>query len=435
MTIYALPFVNKLSGSYTKQVSFKNNTCKANNQYLRKIGVGLDNHQVNYELKYIGLTEAELLDVETLFSVQLLGDLLSFKAPIDSSIGYYLKPTAWKKYNYFKIVDTTQIRVFDLSFTLELGGGLSIYGVIPPNLPNVPTPPPTYATLTIPVYPRTPLSYGDSYYIVTYDLKLVRINKDTFTITSTTTLAPVGVTQIMGTTTDGTYIYCVDGGTPSKLITLDFLGNVLSVVTITMPQARYITYQGGSLYIFGVYIPVNIENYTTSGTSIASISIPQPDYQLCYGVTMGGYVWALAALTGKVVRCPTNLSSYTIIDVEGSVVNSGNNNIVADDFYVYLASADGSKIYKLNSSGAITTFTMPVTYYVDFVFSYNATYLIVSWYNTTTSTEQIGLCNKTTGVITYLQDILARPLDAVLGVGCVILSSYTGNYVMRIPLP
>jgi len=157
MTIYALPYVNKLSGSYTKSVSFTNGKCKSNNQYTRKIGIGLDNHQISYELKYIGLTEAELLSVETLFSVQLLGDLLSFKAPIDLIDGYYLKPASWKKNNYFKIVDNVQARVTDLSFSLELGGGESIYGVIPPVIPSP----------IEPVYPPPSIYFPFSTYPVT----------------------------------------------------------------------------------------------------------------------------------------------------------------------------------------------------------------------------------------------------------------------------
>lgn|SRR5574343_453172 len=123
MTITALPFVNKLSSDYTKTGSFKVHSCKANNQYLRKIGIGKDNYDVAYDLKYIGLTVEEVTSVETLFGVQLWGDLLSFKAPIDRQIGYYLKPSAWKKDNYYGWWKGNPYqKLCDISFTLVLGG-------------------------------------------------------------------------------------------------------------------------------------------------------------------------------------------------------------------------------------------------------------------------------------------------------------------------
>jgi len=126
MTVYILPFANKLSSSYTKKVSFTNKSCKANNQYVRKIGVGVDNSQTTYDLKYIGLTEVELAEVETLFSVQALGDLVSFKSPIDAVVGYYFKPTAWRKSRYYKILaNNTRVKVYDMEFTLVEGNRLA----------------------------------------------------------------------------------------------------------------------------------------------------------------------------------------------------------------------------------------------------------------------------------------------------------------------
>jgi len=126
MTIYILPFANKLSSSYSKKVSFTNKSCKANNQYVRKIGVGVDNSQTTYDLKYVGLTEVELAEVETLFSVQALGDLVSFKSPIDAIIGYYFKPTAWRKSRYYKILaNNTRVKVYDMEFTLVEGNRLA----------------------------------------------------------------------------------------------------------------------------------------------------------------------------------------------------------------------------------------------------------------------------------------------------------------------
>jgi len=125
MTTVALPYINKLSANYTKKVSFINNSCKANNQYLRKVGVGIDNHQVSYDLKYIGLTGVELLAVETLFSVQYLGDLLSLQTPLDSSIEYYQKPVSWTKDSYFKWLNGTSTKVTDVSFSLVLGNALT----------------------------------------------------------------------------------------------------------------------------------------------------------------------------------------------------------------------------------------------------------------------------------------------------------------------
>lgn len=126
MTIYALPLLNKLSGNYTKTVNFTAIQCKANNQYHRKMGVGKDNLQVSYELKYIGLTQSEVTEVENLFSVQSLGDVLSFKSPIDSFARNYAKPASWQKENYFGWAkDKPYQKLTDLSFTLVLGNELT----------------------------------------------------------------------------------------------------------------------------------------------------------------------------------------------------------------------------------------------------------------------------------------------------------------------
>lgn len=138
MTIYALPLTNKLSGTYTKTVSFTSMQCKANNQYQRKMGVGKDNLQISYELKYIGLTQSEVSVVETLFSIQSLGDVISFRSPIDSFARLYAKPTSWQKENYYGWAkDQPYQKLTDLSFTLVLGNELT--PIAKTNL--VPTPP------------------------------------------------------------------------------------------------------------------------------------------------------------------------------------------------------------------------------------------------------------------------------------------------------
>lgn len=125
MTITALPYQNKLSGTYSKKVSFKNSICKANNQYVRKMGKGIDNQTVSFDLKYIGLTAVELASVETTFGVQTLGDVLSFKAPFEASLGYYFKPASWKKSRYYKVqVAGERIPLFDVEFTLVEGNEL-----------------------------------------------------------------------------------------------------------------------------------------------------------------------------------------------------------------------------------------------------------------------------------------------------------------------
>jgi hypothetical protein len=150
MTVSILPYVEKLSGNYTKQVSFTTQLCKANNQYLRKIGVGLDNKSISYSLKYIGLTEAELLAIETLFSIQYIGDVIKFKSPLDLVDNVFRKPTTWTKDWYFKIENgISKVRVFDLSFDLLEGQCLTGIARIPPIVPPVQTFELTPAFLTV----------------------------------------------------------------------------------------------------------------------------------------------------------------------------------------------------------------------------------------------------------------------------------------------
>jgi hypothetical protein len=141
MTILQLPFTNKLAGTYTKKVSFKTATCLGNNQYTRKLGIGLDSYQISYDLKYLGLTDSELAIIENLFSIQNLGDVLSFKAPFEKVATLYLKPSAWSKENTTKLVGNLLTNVTNLSFTLMIGADITAVSAVPPIVPVPPTDP------------------------------------------------------------------------------------------------------------------------------------------------------------------------------------------------------------------------------------------------------------------------------------------------------
>jgi len=124
MSSTVLPFQNKLSGNYSKKVSFKNSVCVSHNQYIRKMGRGLACIEVEYSLKYIALTQAELLEAETLFSTHELDSYISWEAPIDFKSFNYRKPTNWSKENYSIHTGETgassKERRFNLSFSLKM---------------------------------------------------------------------------------------------------------------------------------------------------------------------------------------------------------------------------------------------------------------------------------------------------------------------------
>ena len=117
MTTVSLPFQNKLSGSYSKKVSFKNSSIAGYNRYVRKLGKGFSCITIEYSLKYIGLTETELAEIETLFGSHNLDMFISWKAPIDVAAINYNKPKTWDKDSFIEAT-TRELRI-NLSFSIR----------------------------------------------------------------------------------------------------------------------------------------------------------------------------------------------------------------------------------------------------------------------------------------------------------------------------
>lgn len=183
MTSTILPYQNKLSGSYSKEVSFAAVTSSAHNQYVRKMGVGFSNITVGYTLQYVKLNASELLAVETLFSNQTLDDTIEWKSPLDFASGFYRKPTSWEREVTYVLEGetgaTTRVAYTNVSFKLEqvtsfvASFAAMAYLFEPPVAPSFPTNLTTVnRTISAPFHPSgtslgkipTSFIYADNFY-------------------------------------------------------------------------------------------------------------------------------------------------------------------------------------------------------------------------------------------------------------------------------
>lgn len=114
----SLPYINKLSGSYSKKVSFLNNTCQSHNQVVRRLGKGFSNIKIEYSLKYIALKEAEVTAVENLFGIHSLNTYVNWQSPIDKIPVVYKLPKTWDSDSYITIVNGVKELRTNISFTL-----------------------------------------------------------------------------------------------------------------------------------------------------------------------------------------------------------------------------------------------------------------------------------------------------------------------------
>jgi hypothetical protein len=314
MTTVTLPYQNKLSGTYNKKVELKTVTSVSHNQYVRKIANSIDSVTVTYSLKYVGLLLAELQDIETLFSVQLLGDIIEFKSPFDYAVGKFRKPSAWSKDSVMTIQNNVKVQTYNLSFDL-VSIGLVDVKKGSTGYPPVDTPP------VIP--PPLPISLVDPTYIaLTSDPNIVIVGctnptewRGIYSVNITT-----GVVVQIGSTSgwaggsldfDGTNLWYIQGDR-TYLHKMSPAG-----VEITVPDPAngsswvHITAVGNSS-VYSWHINGKLNRLSLSGsliTSVATISDVQQVLQMF--IASNGYIY-FTTLYGYVIAYAADLSSVTI---------------------------------------------------------------------------------------------------------------------------